>query len=595
MLIEDIPKHKRKFMKRPFWLLIAFLALAACGGSNKRILDNAEGVLHERPDSALRLLQTLDMNQVHSRKLQARYALLLSLAQDKCYIDVTNDSTAMVAVKYFSGTKDQYHLMLSWYSLGRVQKNAGRRAAAVVSFLEAESLAAGLGDDHYLGLIYRTISDLYGEQFDAFSAKKYYKLSAASFERSGEPRYRAYSLYSLALTHHFLREIAQRDSLFKVVEDYALAAPDAYLYSQLMLSKGEISLVASEGDVLSALELLRKGRLYARGRLTSHQASSFMTAFALTGQKDSAAIYHDMAWSLAKSASDSASIFTALYWIANHEHRFQEANEYLNAGREIEDRQVRYGENVALANTIADYHRFRLEQEQTEVRQERQLAFAGGVCVLLFVLWLLQRLRVKKLENREKDRIIAQKEERIQEDLERTKEILRETESLKDSQSEMLQALASSILGQLQMVKKWSNAYEGISKEEKDPYYYLDQDALERKQAIIRDFRESLDQMRNDQDWFVQLESLVNLHREKIMERVRAACSEQHNRKQKLTESDYRTLLLMFAGLPDKSIAFFLDMTYGAVRMRRSRYRNLFRQMGHSDAAYFLRSLDGED
>jgi hypothetical protein len=144
------------------------------------------------------------------------------------------------------------------------------------------------------------------------------------------------------------------------------------------------------------------------------------------------------------------------------------------------------------------------------------------------------------------------------------------------------------------MVKKWSNAYEGISKEEKDPYYYLDQDALERKQAIIRDFRESLDQMRNDQDWFVQLESLVNLHREKIMERVRSACSEQHNRKQKLTESDYRTLLLMFAGLPDKSIAFFMDMTYGAVRMRRSRYRNFFRQMNHPDSAYFLRSLDGE-
>ncbi len=39
LLIEDIPKHKRKFMKRPFWILIAFMALAACGGSNKRILD----------------------------------------------------------------------------------------------------------------------------------------------------------------------------------------------------------------------------------------------------------------------------------------------------------------------------------------------------------------------------------------------------------------------------------------------------------------------------------------------------------------------------------------------------------------------------
>lgn len=582
-------------MKRllPLFILLVVLSGSCIRSENNRLLNVSEHLLADMPDSALQILRRMDVPSLGSKEQRGRYALLLSLAQDKCYIDVANDSVARIAVRYYSKTRDIRHQMLSWYILGVVQSNAGNQAGAIVSFLEAESRAEEVADHHYLGLICRHIGELYSKQNDILTAGRYYQQSAAYFNQADERNYAAYSEYAWALACNYLKDQDTRDSLFRIVESYALSASDTYLISQLALSKGSILLLQSEPDIPQSLSLFRQGKRYLGDSITSQQAASLMMAYALNGQPDSAKVYQGKAWELVSSPKDSSILYSSLYWIADHQGRYQASNDYLEKAMAIQNRLLYYQENMTVANAIADYHHLRLEQSQIETKQQRRLIIIAIICVTLFVLWLVMRLRVRQLQNREKDRIIAEREERLQEDLVRFNEILKEAEQLKLARSEMMQKLSTSILGQLQMVKKWSDAYYALTKEEKDPYFFLDDDALQKKQNIIKDFCLSLEKMRNDDPWFHQVESLVDLQQQHIMERVRSACSKKGNQKPIMDESDYRALLLMFAGLPDKSIAFFLDMTYGAVRMRRSRYRLYFRQMAHPDAPFFLQALEG--
>ena len=83
-----------------FWLFV--IALGACNDSSKlATIHQAEMLMQEQPDSALRVLQTVNRHSLRGKTL-ARYALIYSIAQDKSGLDVTNDSLLRIAYEYYS-------------------------------------------------------------------------------------------------------------------------------------------------------------------------------------------------------------------------------------------------------------------------------------------------------------------------------------------------------------------------------------------------------------------------------------------------------------------------------------------------------------
>ena len=83
-----------------FWLFV--IALSACNDSSKlATIHQAEKLMQEQPDSALRVLQTINRHSLRGKTL-ARYALIYSIAQDKSGLDVTNDSLLRIAHEYYS-------------------------------------------------------------------------------------------------------------------------------------------------------------------------------------------------------------------------------------------------------------------------------------------------------------------------------------------------------------------------------------------------------------------------------------------------------------------------------------------------------------
>ena len=152
-------------MKNILSLLLLLLAFTACGDKKAvtDVLNRAEAVMNEFPDSALNLLRTLTSDDFRKEKNRARYALLHSQALDKNYIDVTSDSIISVAVDYYQDEEDVRNKFLSYYYMGRVHANGERYLQATSCLMESEQLVeedgklyvvnSGWGYDNRLSII----------------------------------------------------------------------------------------------------------------------------------------------------------------------------------------------------------------------------------------------------------------------------------------------------------------------------------------------------------------------------------------------------------------------------------------------------------
>ena len=182
--------------KTPTILILLFLLLAmiACNDpkSVTDALHRAEALMNEHPDSALSILNAVSPDEMGQNSTRAHYALLYTQAQDKNYIDETNDSLISVAVDYYRNTDDTRHKFLSHYYKGRVLANAENYLDATTCYMEAEQLADAVGDDYLVGLLYAEMGRIYRLYYDYPKSLEAYQKAAECYERAGKIRHRNY-------------------------------------------------------------------------------------------------------------------------------------------------------------------------------------------------------------------------------------------------------------------------------------------------------------------------------------------------------------------------------------------------------------------
>ncbi len=122
-------------------LLAAFLALtvciASCSPDNERLaLDRADSLMETYPDSSLSILQVIDKENLGSKKERARYALLMSMALDRNYIETTKFDVLQPAVDYYLKHGNPNEKVRTYYYQGRIYQNGGDRDNALNSFVK---------------------------------------------------------------------------------------------------------------------------------------------------------------------------------------------------------------------------------------------------------------------------------------------------------------------------------------------------------------------------------------------------------------------------------------------------------------------------
>ena len=149
-------------MRKLLYIVIAIILLAACVGSGKEraILDLAQRIINERPDSALAILDSLEpSSQDFSQKNLRRWQLLRLMAQNKCDTVFRDDSLQKELVKYYDRHGTPNERMVAHYLLGRAYSDMGEAPRALQCFLNAVACADTTSQE----CDFKTLFRIYGQ------------------------------------------------------------------------------------------------------------------------------------------------------------------------------------------------------------------------------------------------------------------------------------------------------------------------------------------------------------------------------------------------------------------------------------------------
>ena len=115
-------------------------------------LAAADSLMHDRPDSALAILQALHPDSLATQGDHAYRDLLLTQARYKCYITATTDSAINRALHYYRHhSHEQEKLTRAYIYKGAVMEELGHPDSAMHYYKTAEATAA---PDDYFNLAY---------------------------------------------------------------------------------------------------------------------------------------------------------------------------------------------------------------------------------------------------------------------------------------------------------------------------------------------------------------------------------------------------------------------------------------------------------
>ena len=101
-------------------------------------LNDVESYINDAPDSARRVLVSVDSTSLRTKRLRARYSLLRIMAQDKCYDDITIPGLLDDAAWFeHHGTPDER--MKLWFYRGCIQLELNDENEAALAFSRAEA------------------------------------------------------------------------------------------------------------------------------------------------------------------------------------------------------------------------------------------------------------------------------------------------------------------------------------------------------------------------------------------------------------------------------------------------------------------------
>ncbi len=209
--------------KKIILLLTAHLLLAtySCTRSDTAILlDNAESYIIREPETALSILSRIPADSIRGKKDMARHALLHSIALDKNYVDITDDSLINIAVRWYRkhGTPDDK--LKAYYYQGRVYQNAGDNERAMESFLKAEKYAGKAEDHTQIGLLHVGKARIYDGLYDFNACLENLQSAAGHYMEAKDTNKYIGALCDIANKHLILKQYDRCDSVLAEIRKF---------------------------------------------------------------------------------------------------------------------------------------------------------------------------------------------------------------------------------------------------------------------------------------------------------------------------------------------------------------------------------------
>ena len=491
------------------------------------LMDGAEDVMNDAPEHSLELLDSIDSQAIRSRALNARYALLYTEAQYKCYIPSQSDSLIMIAVRYYSTGNHPEQLFRSYYCLGCIYYELGQLNDAAVALSEAERFSGNV-DDFRRGLLYSQLGVVYSESYDENRAEQCYKIAADCYCRSGKQTHWAYAVNCIAISKMNQHDFESADSLLCIVQEYAVDNDDRQLYINSIVNRLSCCLYSDEIDSCSSLVnhyLSTIGEPCDEWQILSLFADYYIK------DKDyvQAESYLEKAWRCAKSYSDSINYYYLSSILAENKGHKDEALAFHKEYVSLQNNNLRKILRQPVLGAQKDHFQTIAELEALKNKHGRTVLTLSVIIFTLIIVIILIYHHYKR--------------KRVEEQLYDSLSLVEELTASNRIHTDKIEYLRREVMKQFHERHDVSNLLYSMFSDTKSQEKITKQQLTVIVNSLIRDY--------TSQEYSKNLDVILNETYNGIMDRL-------SENELGLTEKELQLLRLSLAGLSLKSVSIII-------------------------------------
>ena len=342
--------------------ILLLLACTACYRSTRHVtehLSQAEELIWTAPDSALHLLESISASRHLTGKEQADYALLLSLAQYRCYIPVSSDSLINLAIEYYKDKNDADKKGAAFYVKGCILEEYTKDIPnALLAYKEAEMCIPDMNEKRYVARIYSSLGYINKKSFHFDPAKEsYQKAGQANIDGKDTVAY-ASNLLNLSTLYYTLHQADSANRCINTLIDIADSLNDLDL--QVKIYNNIANRKIFEKNYAEAEKYLIHAIRLSSPHFPDKLSLGLANLYAYTGQKEKADSLFTHLLSCPDLLVRSNSYLDLLnYFLASHPQEHSYLNHYIaltdsiykeNRAEEVGKIQQKY-DNEVLART----------------------------------------------------------------------------------------------------------------------------------------------------------------------------------------------------------------------------------------------------
>ena len=421
--------------------IFCFLLIAACDNTDKvsPALDRAQALQDDHADSALGILDSLQIEDMEDDAIRARYALLKTYVKANLRQLTAGDSSLIdIAVDYYDKEDMADEATRANYYKADITYSAGDYAGAMSNALKSLEWNEKANNQRFKAKTYDLISDIYTAVFNYPQGIAYGRKAASLFSAQGLRKNQLYSLMKVA--YAYAHDDFKEDKAVALLDSLSGNFIDADSTALGMLHYRYRYPLSSLERHQEAYEHYRKAISYWNGIDLFGDKPLVADMFTNIGIYDSASYYLEQERIINPDYDNDLNYHSALCALADSIGDISLYNKELRRVSELERENVRFAMRDEVSLIERDFEHDRAEREHLSNERIRLgIIFTSVILVIVgvfIVLFVRQRHRLKVLELQQKEAETRQRNEELRQ---KEAETRKKNEELRQKEAETRQ------------------------------------------------------------------------------------------------------------------------------------------------------------
>lgn len=552
-------------------IIAIFQLVLSCSDSKiNEYLYLAESMTETRPDSALKIINSIDRTSLKSIKQRARFSLLHTQLMDKNYHTLYSDTVLKDAIDYYTEPTLDY-VKTNFYQ-AVIYYNQKDFRLSIINAQKAYETAKELGNNYWIAKTSELIGDIFSNSHNPSESIKYTNEAINYYNKAGKIRSQRFALCDLALGYNALgkpkKGIAILDSIIGIAK---IQPTDSTLLAYGY--EGVIQMYINIGDYKHAKKLF-----IDYSKLNNYYAPSIKNIANLAeielniGHTCETLNILENIKKRKLTQTDKVALYYNFAKYYTHIGEINKAKEYTDSLFLCQNTEVKNILRESALSSQRDYYNQKALEKENSAKNLKIVFSISLIIVVIIVLFVVviyrMRIKIKNLEIENKVSEIQSLVCRIDEKHEENaslrrdnlvksnaeesyiKKIKTQEEKLKELQYELLQQKNTNEMLNFEIEEifksKWKTlnmlCNEFFEKCESDKTKIATYNNI---QIEIKKFRDCTN-MRN-------IEDSINKYMNGILIRIREQCTF-------LNTNDITFITLIYAGLSSKAISLLMDI-----------------------------------